>query len=340
MQTPTVLTGIQPTGVPTLGNLLGFFLPALSLQASQRAYYFVVDHHAITVRQDPAELRANTHSVAAWYLAAGLNPEQATLFVQSHVREHVELGWILSTFTQVGELERMTQFKDKSAQHEGQETGINVGLFTYPVLQTADILLYNATEVPVGDDQKQHVELCRDVALRFNNAYGKPVFTVPKHTIPPYGARVRDLQDPSKKMSKSRPGLGCVLLTDSAEEVEKKFKRAVTDSDSGPTAIRYDPTSKPGVANLLEIIAGCTNSTPAAVAASLAGESYGTLKAEAAAAVKGVLVPLQAAHAAWLNNPAKLNAVLNAGAARATPVAAATLARVKDVMGYLPTATV
>lgn len=334
--TPTVLTGIQPTGVPTLGNLLGFFLPALGFQSTHTAYYFVVDHHAITVRQDPAELRANTREIAAWYLAAGLNPEKATLFVQSHVREHVELGWILNTFTQMGELERMTQYKDKSAQHAGKETGINVGLFGYPVLQAADILLYNATEVPVGEDQRQHVELCRDIALRFNHSYGQPVLTVPKHSLPPHGARVRDLQDPTKKMSKSRPGLGCVLLTDDVAEVEKKFKRAVTDSDNGPDAIRYAPETKPGVANLLEIIAACRQTTPEAAAAALQGQQYGALKAEAAAAVNAVLQPLQAAKAAWLSDTAKLDAVLHQGAARATPVAAATLARVKDVMGYLP----
>jgi len=337
--TPTVLTGIQPTGVPTLGNLLGFFLPALGFQATHTAYYFVVDHHAITVRQNPAELRAHTHDIAAWYLAAGLNPAKATLFVQSHVPAHVELGWILNTFTQMGELERMTQYKDKSVQHAGKETGINVGLFGYPVLQAADILLYHATEVPVGEDQRQHVELCRDIALRFNHAYGKPVFTIPKHTLPPHGARVRDLQDPTKKMSKSRPGLGCVLLTDDAAEVEKKFKRAVTDSDSGVEAIRYAPDEKPGVANLLEIIAACRHTTPQAVATALQGQQYGTLKAEAAEAVNALLQPLQTAQAEWLNNTQKLNEVLHQGAARANPVATATLARVKDVMGYLPEKT-
>lgn len=334
--TPTVLTGIQPTGVPQLGNLLGFFRPALSFQETHKAYYFVVDHHAITVRQEPAELRANTHEIAAWYLAAGLNPQKATLFVQSHVPAHVELGWILTTFTQMGELERMTQYKDKSVQHAGRETGINVGLFGYPVLQAADILLYHATEVPVGEDQRQHVELCRDIALRFNHSYGQNVFTVPKHSLPPHGARVRDLQDPAKKMSKSRPGLGCVLLTDDAAEVEKKFKRAVTDSDSGAEAIRYAPEEKPGVANLLEIIAACRNTTPQAVAEGLRGQQYGALKAEAAAAVNAVLQPLQAAKADWLHNRAKLEAVLHQGAARAAPVANATLAQVKDTMGYLP----
>jgi tryptophanyl-tRNA synthetase len=333
---PTVLTGIQPSGVPTLGNYLGFFKPALSFQATHQAYYFIVDHHAITVRQSPTELLANTREIAAWYLAAGLNPAQATLFVQSHVRAHVELGWILTTFTQMGELERMTQYKDKSAQHEGKDTGINVGLFSYPVLQAADILLYHATEVPVGDDQKQHVELCRDIALRFNNHYGTNTLTVPKHSIPPHGARVRDLQDPTKKMSKSRPGLGCVLLTDTPDEVEKKFKRAVTDSDTGAAAIRYAPEEKPGVANLLEIIAGCQGSTPQAVATQLQGQQYGTLKAAAADAVNAMLVPLQAAKAQWLNDPAKLDAVLREGAGRAEPVANATLARVKTAMGYLP----
>lgn len=333
MKTSTVLTGIQPTGVPTLGNFLGFFKPALSFQNTHTAYYFVVDHHAITVRQDPAELRANTTAIAAWYLAAGLNPNKATLFVQSHVRAHVELGWIMNTFAQMGELERMTQYKDKSKQHAAN---INVGLFAYPVLQAADILLYNATEVPVGEDQRQHVELCRDIAIRFNNIYrpnGTPVLTVPKHSLPPYGARVRDLQDPTKKMSKSRPGLGCVLLTDSVDEVAKKFKRAVTDSDTGADAIRYLPDEKPGVANLLEIIAACTETTPHVVAERLAGENYGTLKQAAADAVNGVLQPLQAAQAAWLINP-ELPEVLLQGAVRAEAVANATLARVKEVMGY------
>jgi tryptophanyl-tRNA synthetase len=329
MHTPTVLTGIQPSGVPTLGNFLGFFKPALGLQETHTAYYFVVDHHAITVRQEPAELRANTTAIAAWYLAAGLNPSKATLFVQSHVRAHVEMGWIMNAFTQMGELERMTQFKDKSKQHAAN---INVGLFAYPVLQAADIFLYNATEVPVGEDQRQHVELCRDIALRFNGIYG-PTLTVPKHALPPYGARVRDLQDPTKKMSKSRPGLGCVLLTDGVEDVSKKMKRAVTDSDTGAAAIRYLPKEKPGVANLLEIIAACRGGTPEAVAKSMAGESYGALKQAAADAVNAVLQPLQAAQAAWVANP-ELPHVLVQGAQRAEAVANATLARVKDVMGY------
>jgi tryptophanyl-tRNA synthetase len=339
---PTVLTGIKPTGVPTLGSLLGFFQPALSFQASHNAYYFVVDHHAITVRQQPADLLANTRAIAAWYLAAGLNPAKATLFVQSHVPAHVELGWILTTFTQMGELERMTQYKDKSRQHaQGHQGPINAGLFNYPVLQAADILLYHATEVPVGDDQKQHVELCRDIALRFNGIYG-PVFTVPKHSTPPHGARVRDLQDPAKKMSKSLGGQGCVLLTDSVAEVEKKFKRAVTDSDSGAEAIRYLPDEKPGVANLLEIIAGCATNdmgtTPQAVAAQLAGQNYGALKQAAADAVNTVLQPLQAAQATWLADTAGLDAVLAAGAIRANAVATPTLMAVKNAMGYLPAA--
>jgi tryptophanyl-tRNA synthetase len=229
----------------------------------------------------------------------------------------------------MGELERMTQFKDKAKQHAAN---INVGLFSYPVLQAADILLYNATEVPVGEDQRQHVELCRDIAMRFNGIYGD-VLTVPKHTLPPYGARVRDLQDPTKKMSKSRPGLGCVLLTDGVDEVTKKFKRAVTDSDTGAEAIRYKPEEKPGVANLLEIIAACQSHTPEAVAKTLAGENYGTLKQAAADAVNGVLQPLQAAQAEWLANP-ELPEVLYEGAKAAEAVAELTLARVKEKMGY------
>jgi tryptophanyl-tRNA synthetase len=338
MTSPTVLTGIQPTGVPTLGNLLGFFKPALSFQATHKAYYFVVDHHAITVRQQPADLLANTRAVAAWYLAAGLDPAKACLFVQSHVREHVELGWILNTFTQMGELERMTQFKEKGVQHA---QNINVGLFAYPVLQAADILLYNATEVPVGDDQKQHVELCRDIATRFNNIYG-PLFTVPKHTLPPIGARVRDLQDPTKKMSKSRPGAGCVLLTDTAAEVEKKFKRAVTDSDSGADAIRYDPINKPGVANLLEIIAGCgglkEKHTPQEVADFLSStiNNYGALKQIAAEAVTFKIQQLQFNYQEIINDTRKLDEILAQGAESAQKVASVTLARVKEAMGYLP----
>lgn len=328
MSKPTSFSGVQPSGNPTLGNYLGAFLPFTAYQNSHQAYFCVVDHHAITVRQDPKELRENSFAVAAWYIAAGLKPENCTLFIQSHVPQHTELAWILNTYSQMGELERMTQFKDKAARHK---ENVNVGLFSYPVLMAADILLYNTQEVPVGDDQTQHIELCRDVATRFNNLYGN-TFVVPKGIIPKAGARVKDLQDPTRKMSKSLPGLGCILLADSPAEAAKKVKKAVTDTENH---IAYNPAAQPGVSNLLEILGACTGRTPQAVEKEYAGQQYGALKNAVADAVAATLEPLQADYNHLMDDKAELLAILEKGADTAREVAAATLTRVKQKVGYV-----
>lgn len=327
---PIALSGIQPTGQPTLGNLLGAFKPFTQFQHSHQVFFMVVDHHAITARQNPKDLAENSLNVAAWYLASGLDPKLCTLFIQSHVPQHVELGWILTTFTQMGELERMTQYKDKGRQNKD---AANVGLFSYPVLMAADILLYQTQVVPVGDDQIQHVELCRDIALRFNNHYEAKVFTIPKAVKPVAAERVMDLQEPERKMSKSRPGKGTILLLDAPTEAAKKIKAAQTDSINH---IAYNPTEQPGVANLLEILAACRGTTPQAEAESLAGQGYGTLKTTTADAVVTALEPLQAEYYRLLADKAELQRIFAAGAAHAQTVASQTLAHVKATMGYLP----
>lgn len=325
---PVMLSGVQPSGMPSIGNYLGAFLPFTKFQDSHTVFYMVVDHHAITVRQEPAALREQTLSVAAWYIAAGLDPAKCTLFVQSHVPAHAELGWILNTFTQMGELERMTQFKDKALRHK---ENINVGLFGYPVLMAADILLYGAQEVPVGDDQTQHLELTRDVATRFNNLYG-PTFVVPKALIPPAAARVRDLQDPTKKMSKSAPGPGTILLNETPSDAAKKIKRAVTDSLG---VVKYDPINQAGVANLLEILAACSHRSVEQVEQEFIGGQYGPLKNAVAEAVAFTMEPLQARYAELMADKAELMRILAKGAEHARSVAEPTLKRVMEKVGYL-----
>lgn len=328
MSLKSVFSGIQPSGTPSLGNLLGAFIPFLKYQDSHSAVFCVVDHHAITVRQKPEDLRHNTLSLAAYYLASGLNPQRCTLFIQSHVKAHAELGWILNTYTQMGELERMTQFKDKAARHKDN---INAGLFTYPVLMAADILLYQAHEVPVGEDQIQHVEITRDIATRFNNLYG-PAFTLPKAIIPQAAARVKDLQEPEKKMSKSAIGKGTIFLTDTPESAAKKIKSAVTDSLG---VIKYDPQSQPGLANLIEILAALTNRTPKEVAKEYEGQQYGPLKNATAEAVAETLLPLQARYNELMGDKAELLNILKKGADKARPLAEKTLADVMDKVGYV-----
>lgn len=326
---PSLLSGVTPSGQPTLGNYVGAFKPFTSFQESHHVFFMVADHHAITVRQDPKELHENTLGIAAWYIASGLNPSQCTLFVQSHVRAHVELGWILNSFTQMGELERMTQYKDKSAR---SAANVNAGLFTYPTLMAADILLYNAAEVPVGEDQTQHLEITRDIAERFNNHYKQKLLTVPKLTLPRTGARVKDLQDPSKKMSKSQPGPGTILLQESPAEAAKKVNRAVTDSLG---VIHYDPKNQPGLANLLEILASVSNRTPQQVAGEFKGQQYGPLKKAVAEAVAFTLEPLQAEYNRLMKDKAELTNILKKGAEAANEVAEVTLKRVKDAVGYV-----
>ncbi len=324
----TVLSGVQPSGMPSLGNYLGAFSQFVKFQDTHEAFYCVVDLHAITVRQDPDELRNNTYDIAAWFLASGLNPENCALFVQSHVHEHAELGWLLSTFTQMGELERMTQFKDKAARHKHN---INAGLFTYPTLMAADILLYQAHEVPVGHDQTQHLELTRDIATRVNGAYGE-VFTLPKAVIPKAAARVKDLQNPERKMSKSEAGGGCILLADEPNAIEKKIKRAVTDNEG---VVRYDEANQPGVANLLGIFAACKNMTIEQAEAHFKDARYGDFKVAVAQAVRDELEPLQERYYAIMADKKELDDILAHGAKKARKRAHKTLAAVKDKIGLV-----
>jgi len=329
---PTILSGVKPSGQPTLGNYLGAFRPFSKFlaQKSHRVFMMIADHHVINTHPAPQDLYEQTLNIAAWYMASGLNPADCTLFVQSHVPEHTELAWILNSFVTIGELSRMTQFKEKG-RADGHKT--NAGLQQYPVLMAADILLYQATDVPVGDDQIQHVELCRDIATRFNNHYETKVLTVPKAVKPVTAERVRDLQNPLKKMSKSEGGSGCIVLEDNVDGAVKKITRAVTDSLNH---IAYNPTEQPGVANLLEILAACRGTTPQAQAQGLAGQGYGTLKTITAEAVAELLTPLQAEYHRLLADKAELQRILATGAAHAEAVAATTLAKVKATVGYLP----
>lgn len=297
------------------------------------SFYCVVDLHALTVPIDPAELRRDTLHTATLLLAVGLDPEVCTLFVQSHVHEHAELAWLLACTASMGELRRMTQFKEKAAK--SGEASARVGLFTYPVLMAADILLYDAERVPVGDDQRQHLELARDLAIRFNGRYGS-TFVVPEAAIPEpgRGARVMDLQRPTAKMSKSAESpQGTIQLLDEPSVIERKIKRAVTDTDTGPDAVRYDPESKPGVANLLEILGATTGRNPL----ELAGEydRYGPLKADTAAAVIETLRPVRERYVALANDPAEVTKALGVGAERASSVAAPVLTRTQRAVGLL-----
>ena len=331
---PRVLSGIQPTaGSFQVGNYLGAVRHWVAMQESYDAYYCVVDLHAITVEQDPAELRTATLTAYAQLLAAGVDPERATLFVQSHVREHAELTWLLQCITGFGEAGRMTQFKDKSSK--GGADRSTVGLFTYPVLMAADILLYQAAGVPVGEDQRQHLELTRDLAQRFNTRYGK-TFTVPEPVIVKATAKILDLQLPTAKMSKSAP-TGCVFLLDPAKTITKKFKSAVTDSE---TEVRFDPENKPGVSNLLTILAAFTDRTVETVVQDYQGAGYGALKVDTAEAVVAFAEPFAARVTELLADPAELSRLMAAGAERATVAAAPTLAAAYDRIGFVPAARV
>ena len=322
-----VFSGIQPTGGLHLGNLLGAVQNWVRDQREADSFYCIVDLHALTVPKSPGEVGERTLELAQVLLACGLDPQACTLFVQSHVHQHAELAWLLQCVTSMGELRRMTQFKDKS---EGKDF-ISAGLFTYPALQAADILLYDTDRVPVGEDQRQHIELTRDVAERFNHRYGE-TFVLPVATVPAAGARVMDLQEPTNKMSKSADSeAGTVLLTEDLASVAKKFKRAVTDSDG---EVRYDPVAKPGVSNLLSILGACTGRDPEAVAESYS--QYGPLKADTAEAVVEVLRPIQERVHDLRADPAGTAALLRTGAAKATEVAAAVLSRAERQIGLLP----
>ena len=327
---PIVLSGIQPSGRLTLGNYLGAIKNWVPLSATYDCYYMLVDLHAITVRQDPAVLRERAFEFLALYIACGLDPANNVLFVQSHVAAHARLAWVLNCYTQMGELNRMTQFKDKSAKHVDN---INAGLYSYPVLMAADILLYQAKAVPVGDDQKQHLELTRDVAQRFNNLYG-PVFTVPEPMIPPVGARIMGLQEPTKKMSKSDDAeTNALYLLDTPEVIVRKLKRAVTDTGN---EVRFDIAEKPGVANLMSILSATSGESFDSIAERYNGQGYGKFKQAVADAVVACLEPVQAKYRELRADEDQLRKVLRDGAERASVKADVTLKRVHDVLGFIP----
>ena len=324
-----VLSGIQPSGEMHLGNYLGAVRHWVAAQDVDDALYCVVDLHAMTVPYEAAELAERTRRTAALLLAAGLDPQRCTLFAQSHVPAHTELTWILNCVATVGELRRMTQFREKS---DGQES-VSAGLFDYPVLMAADILLYDSERVPVGDDQRQHLELARDLTLRFNHRYG-PTLVVPEAAIPPVAARIMDLQQPTAKMSKSSESpQGTLTLLDPPSLVTKKVKAAVTDSG---TEVTYDPAVKPGVANLLQILAATTDRPVPDVTADFAGQGYGALKQTVADAVVELLAPLQARYEGLVEDPATVDAALATGSEKAESIATKVLARARQAVGLLP----
>jgi tryptophanyl-tRNA synthetase len=323
------LSCIQPTGEVHLGNYLGALRNWVVGQDRSDAFHGIVDLHALTVTERPGVIGDETLKLAAMLFAVGLDPDRATVFVQSHVPEHSQLGWVMECTVSFGELSRMTQFKDKTARRE--HDFVSAGLFTYPALQAADIVLYDAEEVPVGDDQRQHIEITRDIALRFNHRFGE-TFVVPRAVTPPAGARVMDLQDPTSKMSKSADALaGCVLMTDPPEAIQRKFKRAVTDSGS---EVRYDRDSKPGVSNLLEILGACTGQSPDTLAERY--QQYGPLKSDCGQAVVDLLEPIQTRYLELLDDRSELSRLLARGADKARTVASATLRRAYDAIGFVP----
>jgi tryptophanyl-tRNA synthetase len=324
-----MLSGIQPSGDLHLGNYLGAIKNWAARADMFDCYYFMADMHTITVRQTPADLRRRTLEQLAQYIACGLDPEKNTLFIQSHVPAHAELGWVLNCYTMFGELSRMTQFKDKSAKHTDN---INGGLFTYPSLMAADILLYQPDYVPVGEDQKQHVELTRNIVQRFNGIYGE-VFKMPEPYIPKTGARVMGLSTPTSKMSKSIPE-GCVFLMEKPEDIQRKFKRAITDSDT-ENCVRYDPANKPGVANLMSIYAAVTDQDFPAIETEFAGCGYGQFKTTVGEAVVEMLRPIREETTRILADKAYLESVYKQGAEKASYVANKTLRKVYKKIGFV-----
>ncbi|MBR7099850.1 MAG: tryptophan--tRNA ligase [Clostridia bacterium] len=321
-------SAVQPSGDLTIGNYLGAIKNWVALQEEYECFYAMADMHSITVRQNPATLRQKTLELAALYIACGVNPEKCTLYVQSTVPCHAELTWVLNTFTYVGEMERMTQFKDKSSKHADN---INMGLMDYPVLMAADILLYQADVVPVGVDQKQHLEITRDIANRFNNIYS-PTFKVPEPIIMKVGAKINSLQEPEKKMSKSDTNVNAsVFLSDDRDAVMRKFKRAVTDSQ---TSVRFDPTQKPGVSNLLTIYSVFSGKTIEEAERDFEGKGYGDFKLAVGEVVADALAPIQAEQKRLLADKGYLNEVLTAGASQAYRAARKTLAKVYRKVGF------
>jgi tryptophanyl-tRNA synthetase len=321
----TSFSGIQPSGVITLGNYIGAMRQFLELQHEYNCYFCIVDQHAITVPQDPKELQKNIRSLAALYLAVGIDPNKATLFIQSEVPAHAQAGWMLQCIAYIGELERMTQFKDKSAGKEA----VSAGLLTYPPLMAADILLYKTDIVPVGEDQKQHIELTRDLAERFNKRYGE-IFTIPEPRIPKIGARIMSLADPTKKMSKSDPNKKAfITLLDDAKTIEKKIKSAVTDSEG---IIRYDKEKKPGISNLLNIYSILANKTIEELEQEYAGKGYGVFKADLAQVIIDTLTPIQEKYYDLLES-SMLDQVLDEGAEKANKTATEMLEKMEQAMG-------
>ncbi|MBP1962580.1 tryptophan--tRNA ligase [Paenibacillus aceris] len=322
-----VLSGMQSSGQLTIGNYIGALRNYVKLQHLHRCYFMVVDMHAITVPQDPAALKEQTESIAALYIAAGLDPNKASIFLQSHVHAHAELGWIMTTLTHMGELERMTQFKDKS---EGKES-VGAGLFTYPSLMAADILLYNADLIPVGDDQKQHLELTRDLANRFNNRFGD-MFVMPQPYMPEIGARIMSLDDASKKMSKSSPNAGSyIAMLDDPAVIRKKLSRAVTDSGR---EVKYDPQNKPEVSNLISIYSHFAEMSVVEIEAKYDGQGYGPFKKDLAEQIVAVLEPIQQRYQE-IRKSGEIFDILRKGAKEAAEVADQTLLEVKKRMGFV-----
>jgi len=324
-----ILSGIQPSGVLTIGHLAGALKNWVALQDEFRCYYMIADLHSITVRQVPAELRQRTYETAALFIAAGINPEKSVLFVQSHIHEHAELAWVLGTFTGFGELSRMTQFKDKSEKHPDN---INAGLFTYPVLMAADILLYQADLVPVGEDQKQHLELTRNLAQRFNHYYSD-TFKIPEPYIPKIGSRIMSLQDPTTKMSKSDPNINAsIFLSDSEEVIVNKIKRAVTDSES---IIKYDEENKPGISNLMTLYHLATGISFEQIEKEFAGKGYGEFKLTVGIAVAQWIAPLRERYFEILKDKKRLQSILISGAEQAQKIARKTLDKVYKKVGFV-----
>ena len=326
-QKKRIFSGIQPSGDLTLGSYMGAIKNWVALQDEYDCLYCIVDMHAITVRQVPADLRRRSLEQLAQYIACGLDPQKNIMFIQSHVPAHAELSWVLGCYTQFGELSRMTQFKMKSQQHADN---ITAGLFTYPVLMAADILLYQSDLVPVGEDQRQHVELCRDIAARFNNSF-PDTFTLPEAFIPKMGARIMSLGNPENKMSKSDPD-GCVFLMDKPEDIMRKFKRAVTDSDG---VVRFDRETKPGVSNLMCIYSTFTGKSNDEIAAEFEGKGYGDFKLAVAEVTADALAPVQAEYARILADKAYVDEVLKNGAERASRLANRTVSKVYRKVGLL-----
>ena len=331
MTKPIVLSGCQPSGQLTIGNYMGALRQWVNMQNDHDCLYMLVDLHAITVRQDPKALHQACLDGLALYIACGIDPAKSTVFLQSHVPEHAQLAWLMNCYTQMGELNRMTQFKDKSAKNV---SNINAGLYSYPVLMAADILLYQANQVPVGEDQKQHLELARDIATRFNNVYGK-TFSIPDPYIPEFGARVMSLQDPTKKMSKSDDNVNnFVGLLEDPKKIAKKIKRAVTDSDD-QARIYFDTTEKPGVSNLLSLLSCATGSSIDTLVPSYEDKMYGHLKSDVADAIVALIEPIQVKYHALRDDKTELNRIMREGSEKASQRAAVTLAKAYDAVGFV-----